>query len=218
MVDFETYSNNSAMVSLHVRDDGPARRWRSWEIAGRGNERGAHGHEGAGCADDAERRGQPRRIGGKPDERRPGEIAEVAGGGHSGDGGAGVGASASGRAEEYRDEIRHAEANQTEAEHSDAGLSHDEADRSEASRDAEQARAAQPTREGIARESSEGHGERESREPHGRNSRRGAERVAKIHGTPVAYRALDEQSAESEETETEEGRGRHHEPGLRQAG
>src|SRR5262249_58335367 len=93
-----------------------------------------------------------------------------------------------------------------------------EADRSEASRDAEQARAAQPTREGIARESSEGHGERESREPHGRNSRRGAERVAKIHGTPVAYRALDEQSAESEETETEEGRGRHHEPGLRQAG
>src|SRR5262249_8424461 len=186
------------MVSLHVRGDGPARRWRSWEIAGRGNERGAHGHEGAGCADDAERRGQPRRIGGKPDERRPGEIAEVAGGGHSGDGGAGVGARAAGRAGEDPGEVRPSqanqtadEANQTEAEPSDAGLSHDEgdgeADRSEASRDAEQARAAQPTREGIARESSEGHGERESREPHGRNSRRGAERVAKIHGTPVAY-------------------------------
>src|SRR5215471_10046411 len=45
-----------------------------------------------------------------------------------------------------------------------------------------------------------------------------AERVAKIHGTPVAYRALDEQSAESEETETAEGRGRHHDPVLRQAG
>src|SRR5499433_1583618 len=216
MVDFETYSNNSAMVSLHVRGDGPARRWRSWEIAGRGNERGAHGHEGAGCADDAERRGQPRRIGGKPDERRSGEIAEVAGGGHSGDGGAGVGASASGRAEEYRDEIGHAEAKQTEAEQSDAGLSHDEgdgeADRGEASRDAEQARAAQPTCEGIAHESSKGHGERESREAHGCNSLRGAERVAKIHGTPVTHRALGEQGAESEETETEEGHGRFHEP------
>src|SRR5215831_10365226 len=111
MLDFEMYSNGSAMVSLHVRGNGPAPRRRSQEIARRGNERSAHGHEGAGRAHDAERRGQPRRIGGEPDERRPGEIAEVAGGGHGGDGGAGVGAGTSGRAEEYRDEIGHARPN-----------------------------------------------------------------------------------------------------------